>query len=256
MVKTQKGFNVHLDFLAQLSEPDKNELHRIGHKKTFAKNDFVFKAGDNDSNVWILTSGRVKIFKSSAQGRDILLWFALAGDIFGMAECMQERERMVYALAAEETGAISISHAKFKEWVYVRPEISYMLMKIVTVRMREIGQRFLSLANGNIQMEIAQLLLRLGSSYGKLVGTDLYIGIPLIEQDIADMAGTSRQGVSSCLANMKRHGIIDCERRFMVIKKLDHLKQMANEQSETRPDTKWINKTRPGERTGSYSILL
>jgi CRP-like cAMP-binding protein len=256
MGKALKKENIHLDFLAQLSDPDKNELYRIGHKRTFSKNDYIFKAGDHDSNVWILTQGRVKIFKSSAQGRDILLWFALAGDIFGMAECMQERSRMVYALASEDTEAISISHTKFKEWICVRPEISYILMKIMTERMREISLRFLSLANGNIQLEIAQLLLRLASTYGTLVGTDLHIGIPLTEQDIADMVGTSRQGVSSCLANMKRHGIIDCVRHFMAIKNLDQLKQIANEVSGAKSNTKWLNKTSIGEQTGSRSILI
>ena len=255
MKEQQEGASLHLDFLSQLTSPDKNELYRIGHKRTFAKNEFIFKVGDNDSNVWILTRGRVKVFKSSAEGRDVLLWFALAGDIFGMAECMQERTRLVYARASEATEGICISHTQFKEWILARPEIAYMLMKIVTVRMREIGQRFLSLANGNIQLEIAQLLLRLGASYGKFDGPDLHIGIPLTEQDIADMVGISRQGVSSCLANMKRHGILDCVQHFMVIKKLDELKRLSNVKSETMTNPKWINKINKIEQTGKHPIL-
>jgi len=249
MDERQADANQNLNFLSQLTDADKAELNRIGHKRTFAKNDFIFKAGDNDSNVWILTQGRVKIFKSSAQGRDILLWFALSGDIFGMAECMQERKRLVYARASEATESICISHAQFKEWVCARPEIAYILMKMVTVRMREIGQRFLSLANGNIQLEIAQLLLSLGKTYGKLVGPDIHIGIPLTEQDMADMVGSNRQGVSGCLANMKRHGILDCTHHFIVIKKLDQLKHMAHEANETGTYTR-TNKISKNSQAG------
>lgn len=256
MEKIQKGLNVQLDFSAQLTDSDKSELYRIGHKRTFAKNDFIFRAGDFDANIWILTQGRVKIYKSSAQGRDLLLWFTTPGDIFGVAECMHERSRLVNARAAESSELLSVSHAKFKEWVIARPKISYYLMQIVAGRLRDIGQRFLSRTNGNIQMEIAQLLLSLGIRYGTQVGSDIHIGIPLTEQDIADMAGISRQGVSSFLAVIKRKGIIDCERRFIIIKEWDQLKQITNEQIDTKTDTKWMNKTNIGEQTGSHSILL
>ena len=233
MEQLQKRLDAPLDFLSPLQDPDKNELYRIAKIRTFAKNDFIFKAGENDLNVYVLKCGRAKLFGSSAQGRDVLLWFTRPGEIFGLAECLQERPRLIYARAAEGCEVLSIAHTQFKEWLSVRPEAAYCLMKIMAVRMRELGQRFLSLANGNIQMEIAQLLVRLGATYGELAGQYIHVGIPLTVQDIADMVGTSRQGVSTCLAEMKRQGIIDSERHFLIIKKLENLHQIANGQSET-----------------------
>ena len=53
------------------------------------------------------------------------------------------------------------------------------------------------------------------------------MGIPLTEQDIADMVGSSRQGVSTCLAKMKREGTIDIVKHFLVIKKPDDLMKIA-----------------------------
>lgn len=227
MEQLPKEVNVSRNFLGHLEEGDKNELYRIGKKRAFAKNDFVFKAGEEDLNVWVVTRGRVKLFGSSAQGRDVLLWFTLAGEVFGLAECLQEGPRQIYARTAEKCEAISIAHTEFKEWLSLRPEVAYYLMQIMAMRMRELGQRFLSLANGNVQMEIAQLMLRLCASYGKLAGQHIHVSIPLTVQDIADMAGASRQGVSTCLAEMKRQGIIDCVRHFMIIKKLENLHQIA-----------------------------
>ena len=219
-----------LDFLANLQDADKSELYSLGKLRIFAKNDFIFKAGANDLNVYILKQGRIKLFGSSAEGRDVLLWFPLAGEIFGLAESLQERPRMIYARAAETSEVLCIPHTQFKAWLSVRPEVCHCLMKIMGMRMRELGQRFLSLANGNIQMEVAQLLLRLGMTYGKLAGDSIHMAIPLTEQDIADMIGTSRQGVSTCLAEMKRQGIVESERHFFIIKKPDNLNQIANGQ--------------------------
>ncbi len=242
MEQLKKRAEAPLDFLAQLQAPDKNELYRIGKIRTFAKNDFLFKAGENDLNVYVLKCGRAKLFGSSAQGRDVLLWFTRAGEIFGLAECLQERPRLIFARAAEACEVLSIAHTQFKGWLSVRPEAAYCLMKIMAIRMRELGQRFLSLANGNIQMEIAQLLVRLGATYGTLAGQYIHVGIPLTEQDIADMVGTSRQGVSTCLAEMKRQGIVESERHFLIIKNWENLHQIANGQNEAMAVDRRINK--------------
>ena len=242
MEQLQNRVNTPLDFLAQLQDPDKDELYRIGKRRIFAKNDFIFKTGENDLNVWVIIRGRVKLFGSSAQGRDVLFWFSLVGEIFGLAESLQERPRLIYARAAEECEVLSVAHIPFKEWLSIRPEATYSLMKIMALRMRELGQRFLSLANGNIQMEVAQLLVRLGASYGKLAGQCIRMGIPLTEQDIADMVGASRQGVSTCLAEMKRQGIVDSEHHFLIIKKLENLHQIANGERETVTAERRANK--------------
>jgi len=77
-------------------------------------------------------------------------------------------------------------------------------------------------------MEVAQLLIRLGATYGRLAGHHVHLGIPLTEQDIADMVGSSRQGVSTCLAKMKREGTIDIVKHFLIIKKQKALHQVAN----------------------------
>ena len=228
MEQLQQRSDASLDFLAQLQAADKEYLSRIGKKRVFAKNDFVFKAGQNDLSVYLLSRGRVKLYGSSTEGRDVLLWFSIAGEIFGLCECLQEKPRQIYALAAEPCEVLCVAQTQFKEWLGARPEIALHLMRIMAVRMRELGQRFLSLANGNIRMEIAQLLIRLGASYGRLAGHHIHVGIPLTEQDIADMVGSSRQGVSTCLARMKREGTIEIAKHFLVIKKQDHLLQIAS----------------------------
>jgi CRP/FNR family transcriptional regulator len=223
----QQQSDVPLNFSAQLEDSEKDQLQRIGTKRVVAKNNFVFKAGQTDLNVYILNHGRVKLYGSSPEGRDVLLWFSVPGEIFGLSECLQLGPRQVYARAAEPCEILCITHAQFKSWLMTRPEVSVLLMRIMALRMRELGQRFLSLANGNIQREIAQLLLRLGTTYGELAGYDVHIGIPLTEQDIADMVGSSRQGVSACLAKMKRLGTIDIVKRYLIIKKHGDLQTIA-----------------------------
>jgi CRP-like cAMP-binding protein len=241
-----------LGFFSQLQDPEKDHLLRIGTKRLFTKNDFVFKAGQSDLNVYILNYGRIKLYGSSPEGRDVLLWFSVPGEIFGLAECLQESPRQVYARAAEPCEVLCIAHTAFKSWLMTRPEISVRLMKIMSVRMRELSLRFLSRANGNIQTEIAQLLLRLGMTHGKLAGQHIHMDIPLTEQDIADMVGSCRQGVSTCLAKMKRAGTIDNVKRFLIIKNQEDLLRIAKGSNTTVVPERRSNR-RPWQGTQSSS---
>lgn len=227
MQQIKQRSNASLDFLAQLQDSEKDRLYQIGKNRSVAKNDFIFKTGQHDLNIYILSSGRVKLYGSSLQGRDILLWFSRAGEIFGLAECLQEKHRQIFARAAEPCEVLCIAQAQFKEFLSTYPEVPLLLMRIMALRMREVVQRFLSLANGNIQIEVAQLLMRLSETNGKLAGLDIHMDIPLTEQDIADMVGSSRQGVSTCLAKLKREGVIDIAKHFLVIKKQEYLHQIA-----------------------------
>lgn len=229
MDQTINRFDDSRNFISQLYDADLDALYSLGKRFSFAKNDFIFKAGETDLNIWVLQSGRVKLFGSSVHGREVLLSFVLAGEIFGLAECLQEQPRLIYASAAEACEGVSIPHTQFKEWLGGRPEIACVLMKILAWRMREYGQRFLSLANGNIKMGVAQLMVRLGATYGEQVGPHIHVNsFPLTVQDIADMVGASRQSVSTCLAEMKREGILDCVRHIMIIKQEARLQQIAN----------------------------
>ncbi|MBI3562552.1 MAG: Crp/Fnr family transcriptional regulator [Gammaproteobacteria bacterium] len=228
MTDSHQTTGAHTNFLSQLQDSDRNELYRVGRNRIYAKNDFIFTAGETDFTVFVLKHGRVKLFVSSAEGRDVLLWFSLAGEIFGLAECVQSIPRLVSAYAVEPCEVLCVAHAQFTAWLATKPEITFSLMKIMAERMRELGQRFLSLASGNIQMEVAQLLLRLGATRGMVIGEYIRIGIPLTEQDIADMVGSRRQGVSTCLAEMKRREVVDIDRRYIIIKKPEDLHQIAN----------------------------
>jgi CRP/FNR family transcriptional regulator len=227
MDRSQTHVHAPLDFLSLLEEPDRSELYQLGITRSLAKNDFIFKAGVDDSSVYVLQHGRARIFGTSAEGRDLILWFAMSGEIFGLAESLLETRRAIYARAAEPSEVLCIAHGRFKQWLSVRPDAAFGLMKIMALRMRDLGQRFLSLANGNVRREIAQLLVRLSATYGRSTGPHIHMCIPLTEQDIADMVGTTRQAVSGCLADLKRQDIISIERRFLTIKRPKDLENMA-----------------------------
>ena len=74
------------DFLGSLDAGDREALFALGTRRNFAKGEFVFRVGDPGAHVYFLESGRVKICQPADSRREVILWFCLAGEIFGLAE--------------------------------------------------------------------------------------------------------------------------------------------------------------------------
>lgn len=218
-----------LDFLGQLIDSERALLFRLGKRRVFAKKEYIFKAGQTEQTVYVVIRGCVKISGSTAEGRNVLLWFSISGEILGLAGSLQLQPQLIYALAVGPCEVLCIPQLHFEEWLRTRPDIAISLIRILAARVREFGRRFLAtLASGNILVEIAQLLIQMGETYGVPDGRHVCIAIPLTEQDIADMIGASRQGVSSCLAKMKRAGKIGVMKRYLTIKDSAYLHSIAN----------------------------
>lgn len=204
-----------------------NELLQLGTERSLIKRQPVFKAGDLETTIHILRRGRVKIVQSSPLGREVLLWFCLPGEVFGVSESLQEKARSVTAVTVESSYIVTIERSRFSAWLNDHPAHSLNLLGIMATRLRELSQRFLSLASGNVEVQVAKLLIDLSACYGTRVDRSILVNIPLTHQDIADMIGASRQCVSATMSNLKRSGVLSTKRRFLCIAKFNKLVALA-----------------------------
>lgn len=74
-------------------------LSQLGKHRDYRKGCSIFRVGDPCAHVYFLESGRVKIYQPSSKGRDVILWFCLTGEIFGLAEAARGGQRVVGAAA-------------------------------------------------------------------------------------------------------------------------------------------------------------
>ena len=200
-----------LDILSKLPREDRAELQAIARLKSFAKNDYIFRAASPGNNVFILTKGRVKIYQLSPSGRKIILWFCFPGEMFGMAEAARNWPREVYAQACTDIEVFSIDEKKFKIFLATHPESALMTIDVLACRLRVLGEMLLNVSADNVTTRLIKLITRLSTLYGKQKDQTLYLDIPLTHQEIADMIGTSRQTVSTELGNLQKRGLVRME---------------------------------------------
>jgi CRP/FNR family transcriptional regulator len=144
----------------------------------------------------------------ASSGKEVILWFCFAGDIFGLAESMQCGEREVNAQACEPCEVLSISQSGFKTFLFSHPQVMYLLLQVMTSRLRCLSDTLANVAGEQVGKRLARLLFWLCMRYGHDGGAGVVLNVKLTHQEIADMIGTTRQTVTSLMNNFKREGIL------------------------------------------------
>lgn len=209
-----------LNFVAHLHAEAWSQLRATGETESIKRGDFLFRAGGNDNSIYILHRGRVKIFQLSAKGKETLLWFCAAGEIFGISELCRGGSRKVYAQACEDSEIVVIPRDAFKAFVAQRPDTALHVIEVLSYRLRNLSKIVEGLATTDVPQRVKMLLATLSERYGQRVGDSICIDIGITHQEMADMIGTTRQSVTSTLGELKRAGLVQQRRRRLHVSPL------------------------------------
>lgn len=199
------------NFLARLPAADYGELRALARAQHYRKGEFIFRAGSPGRHVYFLQSGRVKIYQLSPLGREVILWFCLPGDIFGLAEVARGGGRVVNTQACAPTEVLAVSQEEFRSFLAGHPTTALLSMQVLASRLRLLGEMLVNLVSDDANTRVAKLILRLGARYGTRAGREVVLNIPLTHQEIADVVGSTRQTVTSVLAALRRQGALSIE---------------------------------------------
>lgn len=215
-------------FLGTLDQRDREDFLGLTVRRLFRRGEHVFCAGEPVGNVYLVQTGRVKFYDLSADGREIILWFCSAGDIFGLCDAAYSRFRNFYARACENSELLTMSQDSLKRFLDGHPQAAMAFIDVLLSRLQTIGAALSNLVSNDVNTRIAKLLLRLSILHGNRIGTRIYISIVLTHQEIADMVGATRQTVTSVLNQLKREGIISISRHHICIESEESLIRKAS----------------------------
>lgn len=198
------------DYLTRLAPADRAALLRLTVEQVFNKGELLFKAGSPGNLVYFLETGRIKIYHLSPTGKEVLLWFCVSGEIFGLAEACQGGCRQIYAEACDASRVLHVRQDEFAGFLAQHPAASLLVNEVLSSRLRNLGNIILSLVADDVNERVTQLIARLAANYGyKTADGDIHLSIRLTHQEMANMIGTTRQSVTSALSTLKRLGILD-----------------------------------------------
>ncbi len=208
--------------LADVPPADLRQVLSIARRRTFGRNEVVFHRGDPADTLHLVVSGRFASRVSTPSGDTVLIAVHGAGDTFGELALVGDgaaRSATVAALEPSETW--SILRADFSQLARRYPGVNSVLVAILAEQVRRANDRVIEAYHVDADTRVRRRLLELAAIYAG--GT-----IPLTQEDVAGMAGTSRATVNRVLREDAKRGIVELGRGRTTVVRRDELARRAS----------------------------
>ena len=182
---------------------------RAARKRSFARNEVIFHEGDHGDTLHLIDSGRVAVRVTTPLGDVATLLILGPGEFFGeLAMLDGEALRTATITAVEATRTLSIVRSDFERIRAAHPQVTEVLVQILAAKVKTYTSHLMEALYVPADIRVLRRLLELAESYA----TSGMQTIPLTQQDLAGLAGTSRATVNRVLREEEQKGTIRISR--------------------------------------------
>lgn len=186
---------------SSLPGEDRRRLATVAEVRSFAAGESIFREADPSEFLYTIVSGRVKVFRTTRSGKDIILGIFGSGDPVGSVAVFKERPYPASAAAIEETVCVRTPRAALYKLLEEHPSVARGLLLGLTERLVQLVNRVGELTGARVEPRMAKLFLRLVGEIGREERGGIYVPLALSRQEIADMTGTT---IETCIRVMSR----------------------------------------------------
>ena len=204
---------------------NEGELGHIADKmvaKHFENGNYIFLEDSEGEQCFFVLEGSVKVTRLSKDGREVILAMLNEGDFFGEMSLLDGESRSANVIALEKTKVLTLDRNDFIAVVNDYPQIAVQLLKELARRLRKSDRQIASLSLSDAEKRIALCIIRFADEQGVIQNGKVSIPKTPIQQDIANMAGTSRETVSRALGLLEKEDLIERNGKELII--LDYKK--------------------------------
>jgi CRP/FNR family transcriptional regulator len=217
-----------IPLFACLSEADRRELAAKAVEVPIQKGQFIFREGDPADWFHIVKHGNVKCVKSSPEGREVTLKVLMPGDLFCCeASAFTGEGHPGCAQSMGEGTIIKIHRKTMLDMIQRNPEAAVNIINYLSLRLRESQDNAKGFALDRAEQRVAAILVNLTQRSGIQEANGIRIGVRLTHQDLADMAGLTKETTSRILSRFKKDLIISGSGKQLLILDLSRLQHMA-----------------------------
>ncbi|MCG8448089.1 MAG: Crp/Fnr family transcriptional regulator [Pirellulales bacterium] len=216
------------DLFQRLSPEQLASLETRCRMRRFPRGAPIYLPADQADGVLLLAEGRVKIGSFTEEGKQTILAFIEAGELFGELSLMGAEEREEYAEALEKSTIILISKEVMQQLLTENPEVSLGVTKLFGLRRQRVERRLKYLLFRSNRERLVHLLLELAEQYGRKNSQGVELRIKLSHQDLANIIGSTRETVTVVLGELQSEGRIELGRRKIVLTDMAFLADSVN----------------------------
>ena len=200
-----------------LSEAELGYISEKMISRHYESGKFIFLEDSEGEQCFFVIQGSVKVTRLSKDGREVILAMLNEGEFFGEMALLDGESRSANVIALEETEVLTLNREDFLVVLQDYPQIAIQLLKEMAHRLRKSDRHIASLSLSDAEKRIALCIIRFADEQGVIKRGQVSIPKVPIQQDIANMAGTSRETVSRAINLLEKEHFIKRQGRELLI---------------------------------------
>lgn len=166
---------------------------------------YLFLQEEPGDSLYLVERGRLRVFRTTPDGREVSLAHLSAGDIIGEMALLDGLERSASVQALEPSRLWRLDRQAFTRVLQEDPRLAVELLELLARRLREANRHLEEAAGGPVVVRLARLLQRMS---GGSPAPAAVVSLRLTQQELANLAGTTRESVNRGLQRLQRQGIV------------------------------------------------
>jgi CRP/FNR family cyclic AMP-dependent transcriptional regulator len=191
--------------------------------RRYSAGETVFSEGEPCTGLYVVESGSVRIFKSSAGGREQVLSIEGPGGSVAELPVFDGGNYPASVVAVEDSALLFVSKQDFQALVLTHPQVALKVLKVVGGRLRRLVGIIEELSFTTVRHRLGAYLFRLAQREGKKVHDGVEVTLPANNQELAAQIGTVRELISRNLSRFQAEGVLTIDGRNVVIRDLKAL---------------------------------
>lgn len=215
------AFLSRVDYFHDLPETALARLLALAVELRVQPGQVLFLEGEPCRGMYLVYSGRIRVYKASPEGREQVLTVARAGESFAEVPVFDGGPTPASADAMEPSVVYLFPTADLTALVRTSPEIALGVIRVFARRLRHMTRLIEDLSFRHVTARVAKLLLQAAHGEGAAAGSRL------TQQEMAAMIGTAREVVARSLRTLEQQGAIQVERGQIVILRPEVLERLV-----------------------------
>lgn len=217
-----------ISIFSVLQQKQLKEITDVIIRKEYKKGTMIFLEGDVSDKLYLITKGKIKIFRYTKEGKEQILYIMSEGDFVGDLSLLKKERFKFNAEALEDTKLCILTKEDFDRILKKNPEIALKILEVLYDRIVALEDSVQRLGTKDAESRLAGLLLSLIKDFGKPTDKGIELDIPLNREDMANYIGVTRETISRKLSSLQEEGIIEIVgNKKIIIKNLEELEYLS-----------------------------
>src|SRR5260221_8255353 len=219
--------------LFQALEPRERELVLSqGRRRVLYRGQTLFNQGSLHDGIYLIETGRIRVFYSAPSGREITLAYWYPGNFVGGPEVFGGGSHVWSGVATRRSAVLALGGTELKRLIAEIPELGIGIIEGLVFKGKCYSALVQMLGTRSVTERLSLLLRSLCELYGIEEADGIFIGAAFTHEDLAHMVGATRQWVTMTLKRFQQQGVLRLGRGQLRVLRVDLLKQVGRSSSE------------------------